>query len=312
MIRLFALLCILLWAGCDDGEQGWLSGYAEGEYVRLGAPDDGWLVEVPLQRCDKVEAGTLLFRLEDARQRAAVGEATAELAQARSRLADVKLGKRPEEIARLEANLAEARATLTYAEQDLERQVRLDSPRLRGKFPTGSCPLGGSRGKGAGGGHGGRSRHRQAAGARRPDRGRCRRGDDARGAARGDAMGVGAADGARPMAAMVDDRIRDSGEWVDAGGIVVSLLPPGKVKVRFYVPEPDLGRIRVGQTVDLRCDGCPDGMTGTVRFIAPEAEFAPPVIYSVGTRSKLVFMAEAWPNDGIALHPGQPVDVHPQ
>ena len=95
-------------------------------------------------------------------------------------------------------------------------------------------------------------------------------------------------------------------------GIVVSLLPPGKVKVRFYVPEPDLGRISVGQTVDLRCDGCPDGMTGTVRFIAPEAEFAPPVIYSVATRSKLVFMAEAWPNDGIALHPGQPVDVQPR
>ena len=44
-----------------------------------------------------------------------------------------------------------------------------------------------------------------------------------------------------PMAAIVDDRVRDTGEWVDAGGIVVSLLPPEKVKVRFFVPETRLG-----------------------------------------------------------------------
>ena len=115
-----------------------------------------------------------------------------------------------------------------------------------------------------------------------------------------------------PMAAMVDDRVRDSGEWVDAGGIVVSLLPPDKVKVRFFVPEPELGAIHVGQEVDLRCDGCAPGMTGTVRFIAPEAEYTPPVIYSVGSRGKLVFMVEAWPAEGITLNPGQPVDVRPR
>ncbi len=53
------------------------------------------------------------------------------------------------------------------------------------------------------------------------------------------------------MAATVDDRIRDTGEWVDAGGIVVSLLPPGKVKVRFFVPEPELGGVQVGQAVSI-------------------------------------------------------------
>ena len=50
-------------------------------------------------------------------------------------------------------------------------------------------------------------------------------------------------------------------------------------------------------------------MTGTIRFIAPEAEYTPPVIYSVGSRGKLVFMAEAWPAEGVTLNPGQPVDV---
>ena len=59
----------------------------------------------------------------------------------------------------------------------------------------------------------------------------------------------------------------------------------------------------------MHCDGCAGGLTGTVRFIAKEAEYTPPVIYSVGSRGKLVFMAEAWPDGGEALNPGQPVDV---
>ena len=120
-----AAVCLLLVAGCDDADSGWLHGYAEGEYVRLGAPAAGWLVAVPVQRGDRVASGDLLFRLEDGRQRAAVAEADGQLARARATLADLKLGKRPEEIARIEANLAEARAQLTYAQQDLERQIRL-------------------------------------------------------------------------------------------------------------------------------------------------------------------------------------------
>ena len=60
---------------------GWLHGYAEGEYVRLGAPAAGWLQSVPVQRGDRVEQGALLFELEDGRQRAAVAEAEAQLAR---------------------------------------------------------------------------------------------------------------------------------------------------------------------------------------------------------------------------------------
>ena len=63
--------------------------------------------------------------------------------------------------------------------------------------------------------------------------------------------------------------------------------------MRFFVPEPELGRVQVGRRCDLRCDGCAAGMTATVRFIAPEAEYTPPVIYSVDSRGKLVFMVEA-------------------
>ena len=310
MSRLLAACAIVLaLAGCDGDDEGWLHGYAEGEYLRLGAPAAGWLQSVPVQRGDRVEPGALLYELEDRRQRAAVAEAEAQLARARSELADLKLGKRPEEIARLEANLAEAKATLAYAEQDLARQASLAKRDFAAESRLDQARSAAEEGRAHVA-----AMEADLATARLPAR------DDQIAAAASEvAMREANLAQARwdleqrlvraPMAATVDDRVRDGGEWVDAGGIVVSLLPPGKVKVRFFVPEPELGRVHVGQQVELRCDGCASAMTGTIRFIAPEAEYTPPVIYSVGSRAKLVFMVEAWPAPGIALNPGQPVDV---
>jgi HlyD family secretion protein len=98
---------------------------------------------------------------------------------------------------------------------------------------------------------------------------------------------------------------------VPAGSPVVSLLPPANIKVRFFVPEPRLGTVKLGQSVSVRCDGCARPVAATVSYVAPQAEYTPPVIYSRESRSKLVFLIEARPAPGDAtlLHPGQPVDV---
>ncbi len=100
------------------------------------------------------------------------------------------------------------------------------------------------------------------------------------------------------------------GEWVNAGAPVVALLPPGALKVRFFVPEPALARAAVGSEVALSCDGCAPNLRARIRWVSPQAEYTPPVIYSNASRSKLVFAVEATPLDGAAaLKPGQPVDV---
>ena len=310
-MRAIAAVCLLLLLGCDAADEGWLHGYAEGEYLRMAAPSAGWLERVPVRRGDQVTAGDLLFTLEAGRERAAVAEAEAQLARAEATLADLRLGKRPEEIARIEASLAEARAALDYAEKDLERQARLARRDFaaEARFDQARSVAEEARARVA-------AMEAELATARLPGR------DDQIAAASAEvAMRAAALTQARweldqrtvraPVAATVDDRVREAGEWVDKGGIVVSLLPPGKVKVRFFLPEPQLGSVRLGQRVALRCDGCAEGIAGTIRFIAPEAEYTPPVIYSVGSRAKLVFLVEAWPEDGIVLHPGQPVDVRP-
>ena len=99
------------------------------------------------------------------------------------------------------------------------------------------------------------------------------------------------------------------GEMVPAGRPVLALLPPGNIKVRFYVPETVLPTIAYGDTIKIGCDGCAGDLTARVSFIAKQSEFTPPVIYSTEERSKLVFLVEALPDKPGALRVGQPVDV---
>jgi HlyD family secretion protein len=99
------------------------------------------------------------------------------------------------------------------------------------------------------------------------------------------------------------------GETVPPGRAIVSILPPGNVKVRFFVPEPMLARIAIDDPIKFGCDGCPADLTGKISFISRNAEYTPPVIYSQQERHKLVYMIEAMPANPTALRVGQPVDV---
>jgi len=99
------------------------------------------------------------------------------------------------------------------------------------------------------------------------------------------------------------------GEMVPAGRPVVALLPPGNIKIRFFVPEAALPTIALGDSVAVHCDGCAPDLTAKVSFIARSVEYTPPVIYSLDERSKLVFMIEARPQRPDNLRVGQPVNV---
>jgi HlyD family secretion protein len=99
------------------------------------------------------------------------------------------------------------------------------------------------------------------------------------------------------------------GELAPAGRPVVALLPPGNMKVRFFVSEAMLPKLSLGDPVNVQCDGCPTDLTAKISFIARTAEYTPPVIYSMEQRNKLVFLIEARPNDPERLRVGQPVSV---
>src|SRR5262245_12894572 len=113
---------------------------------------------------------------------------------------------------------------------------------------------------------------------------------------------------ASPITGTVQQIYFRPGEMVPAGRPVLALLPPGNLKVRFFVPQSVLPRIAYGDTITLRCDGCVE-QTAKVSFIAKSAEYTPPVIYSLEERNKLVFLIEALPDQPDKLRVGQPIDV---
>ena len=114
-----------------------------------------------------------------------------------------------------------------------------------------------------------------------------------------------------PQDAVVFDTLYRPGERVIAGRPLISLLSPENVRVRFFIPEKELGALHTGMSVLLVCDGCKQPYAGRINYISPEAEYSPPVIYSTEHRDKLVYMAEAVPEKSAAalINIGQPFRV---
>ena len=100
------------------------------------------------------------------------------------------------------------------------------------------------------------------------------------------------------------------GDLAGPSAPIMSMLPDGAVKLRLYLPEASFSQVKVGSLLDVRCDGCKPGLTARVSYVSPDPEFTPPVIYSLETRQKLVFLIEARPEgEASPLQPGQIVDV---
>lgn len=287
-------------------------GYVEADYVRVALPGAGTLEHLAVRRGEAVQTGDLLFLLDDTAARAARDRAAARLAAAEAGLADLSKGARSEEISALEAQRRQALASLALSRVELERQQRLFDSNVtaesrldaaRSAFIRDSARVAELEADIATAHLGARSDAIAAAAAE----------VDAAKAALAEAeWDLAQRSAAAPAPALVDDTLYAEGEHVPGSAPVVSLLPAGNLYLRFFVPEGDLGRIALGQRLRVSCDGCTAAIDAAVSFVAPEAEYTPPVIYSETRREKLVFCVEARPVDGAAgLHPGQPVSVLP-
>jgi len=115
--------------------------------------------------------------------------------------------------------------------------------------------------------------------------------------------------GFAPVSGMVQQIYFREGEMVPAQRPVLSIMPPGNMKVRFFVSEPDLPKLAIGDEVRITCDNCAGDLTAKIYFLATQAEYTPPVIYSLDERNKLVYLVQARPSRPDSLRVGQPVSV---
>lgn len=304
------LLPLLLSACQPVPAPGW-SGYVEGEYVYVSSALGGTLSQLDVRAGAYVIQNQSLFAMESESEQAAHLEAQARFRRAEAQLANSGKGKRSDELAVMQAQLQQARVQARLAASELGRQeqlfqqgfvsaARLENVRaverqsqariseLTAQLRVAQLPA--------------RSDERDAAIADT---------DAARQVLRQSAWRVAQKYRTAPVSGWVADTFFQVGEWVAPGQPVLSLLPPGQVKVRFFVPELAVGTLKLDAAVQIVCDGCAAPVPARISFIANRAEYTPPVIYSNLQRAKLVFMVEAHPSpaDAVRLRPGQPVDV---
>lgn len=297
--------------GFDDSQESVFQGYIEGEYVYIAPALSGRLETLSMERGSVVEAKAPLFTLEADYERHILRQAEQELLSAKAQLQDMETGKRPEEVAMVAAQLAQAKAEASNAAALLKRHENvirsggiskqmLDDSKaaalataarvaeLSSQLKVYNLP---ERDK--------RVEAQRAAV------------DAAESRVAQARWNLEQKETDAPVFGLLYDTLYRIGEWVSGGSPVVQMLPQGNVKIRFFVPELLVGSLRTGERVLVLADGRAEAFPATISYVASNVEYTPPIIYSNETRSKLVFMVEARPEAETAatLHPGQPVQV---
>lgn len=291
-------------------EEPLATGYVEGEYVLMAPIDQARIEKLNVQRGERVTAGSLVAELESEDADYAVSQARATLGQAESQLANLQEGRRPEEIAVVQANLISAQAQAEEAQRSFQRAEDLKKRGIASQSDYDKAKTSVDLTNAAV-----QQANANLAVAQLPAR------KQEIAAAKETVKQAQAAlelaefrltrrSLKAPADGTVEDIIRRVGEVSGPSQPVLSILPDGAVKLRLYVPEKYLSQIESGSVLEVHCDGCSNKDKARVTYISSGPEFTPPVIYSLDNRQKLVYLVEAKPEPGSdALKPGQVIDV---
>lgn len=286
-------------------------GYVEAEYVYVAPASAGTIESIAVADGDRVQVGAELFVLDRRAQQAQLASAKAQLAATRAQLDNLTTGRREEELAITERALERARSALELAQQNYERtqplyeqgvvpRARLDQDRaalmaaqsaveeLVAQLTVGRLPA-------------------------RPAELDAARAQVEAAAADVERLEVALADRTvtAPVAGAVEEVFYRVGEQATPAMPVASILPEGALEVRFFVTESERQQIHPGDSMSVDCRGCDHPVMAEVTWLASDAQFNPPIIYSRQDRADLVYLVKAKPEAGPMLKVGQPVEVRP-
>ncbi|MCA9726664.1 MAG: efflux RND transporter periplasmic adaptor subunit [Candidatus Eisenbacteria bacterium] len=303
-------LCVWL-AGCsgDQADVIQVSGHIEATEVRISSKTTGRLSQLMIDEGDRVQSGQVLAQVDTTDLHISRRAADAERALAEAELRLRMAGARSEDIAAARAGMQQAETELAAAEKDLSR--------IRALLETGSATQ-----KMEDDAQARRDVAQGRLDAAREQWQRLKRGSrpeeiDAA-AARLDAADARVAQirqqiaDARivaPSAGRVTEKLAEPGELLGVGSPVVILTNLDSPWLTVYLSEPDLGRVALGQDVDVTTDGGEE-RKGTLTYVSSEAEFTPRNVQTRDERVKLVFEARVGLEnpDGI-WKPGMPAEA---
>jgi len=269
------------------------------------------IAEVLVEEGDRVEADQLLARLRTDRLRAEIANTEARIAAQQAVVHRLENGTRPQEIAQARAQVGATEVRVANAERVFDRvrrtsesgatsaqelddaQANLDVARATLKVEQEALAL-------------------AVEGPRKEDIEQAR---STLAALRAELallrQRLSDSELRAPRKGVIQTRILEPGEMASPDRPVLTLALTDPKWVRAYVPEPDLGRIRLGMRAEIRSDAL-GGRTyeGWVGFVSPVAEFTPKSVETEELRTRLVYETRVFvkdPNDELRL--GMPVTV---
>ncbi len=296
--------------GARDGGALVMHGNVDIRQVDLGFRVSGRIASILPEEGAHVAEGALLARLDPAPLQEQLSAAQAQIMVATAELNKRRNGNRPQDVAQAHAKLADAAASLETAREEYERRAVLVKTGAvsRALFDASTAKLRSAQAQVSAAGQ---ALSLQKAGARRED--------------------IEAADGQRlqavaqaakarndladtelhaPNSGTILTRAREPGAIVQPGETVLTLTIDRPMRVRAYIPEPDLSRITPGMRVTVTTDGNTKIYHGMIGNIASTAEFTPKTVQTEALRTDLVYSVRIIVTDpDDALRQGAPVTI---
>ena len=301
-----------------------VSGNIEATEVHTAAEVSGRIVELRVDKGDRIEAGVVIARLDTEDTMLQIARTRADRATAVAQLRLLEAGSRAEDIrqarAQVDATAADAEAVdaeVTAAQLDLDRfqalltanagsvkqrddaQARVDTAKARQR--AGQDRVRSAR----------EALARLEAGTR-PEEIQTARARVAAADAQIAVLEKSERDAAviSPIAGIVTQKLVDAGEIVARGTPLVVITDLDHAWANLFVPEPMVPRVTIGQAATVLTDAGGPGLEGKVTFVSPRAEFTPRNVQTAEERSKLVYRIKVTvDNSAGVLKLGMPVDA---
>jgi HlyD family secretion protein len=326
MKRVVALVVVLTAACAEDAPTDRLraSGHVEATETRVAPDVGGRILTLTVKEGDRVEAGQVVMTLDSRDVELAIDRAKAERAAADAQLRLVQAGSRVEDIRQAQAQIETARAELSAAQaelgaaqEDLARFETLlatnsgsrkqrDDAATRRDVARDRVASAGSRVTSA------EETHAKLRSGARPEEVEAARARVAAATAQIATLEKGITDATvkSPVAGIVTNKLVEAGEMIAPRAPALVVVDLDRAWADVFVPEPSIPQIKLGQAATVLPDDGGPGLSGTISYISPKAEFTPRNVQTAEERSKLVYRVRINVDnrDGV-LKQGMPVEA---
>ncbi|CAM3492768.1 MULTISPECIES: HlyD family secretion protein [Pseudoalteromonas] len=305
----FVLLTLLV--GCSKPERK-IFGIIERPQVQISSPTGELLVELLVERGDKVVKGQPLAKIDDVVQQQQVNAIEQQIARLQAQYRLLLSGTRVEQVKQAKARVHAAQAAWEEAQRQLVRQRQLIKDKLTSQDRVDAASANVESTLGI----------LQEAQARLKELENGTREETIEQAK----IAITEAQTQliiankqladltlkAPTSGIVEDLPWLVGERPIKGAPIILLAADDKTFARLYLPQTQLAKVSLGSVLNVHFDGSDTSLQGTVNYISQSASFTPYFALSQEERARLMYVVEVLLTDKVTVPSGTPVWVELQ